>query len=75
LAIGLAYVIWNSSVKTVGSARTAIYKNLQPVIAMIVGWLWLGEGLGGLQIAGAVVILGGVFMTRMGAIPITRNAT
>ena len=71
LAIGLAYVVWNTSVKTVGSARTAIYCNLQPVIAMLIGWLWLGEGLGWMQIAGATVILGGVFLTRMGT---TRTA-
>jgi drug/metabolite transporter (DMT)-like permease len=66
LAIGLAYVIWNTGVKTVGSARTAVYKNLQPVIAMLIGWLWLGESLGWLQIAGAAVILIGVFLTRTG---------
>lgn len=66
LAIGLAYVIWNTGVKIVGSARTAIYSNLQPVIAMLVGWLWLGESLGWLQIAGAAITLGGVYLTRTG---------
>ena len=64
LAVGLAYVIWNMSVKAVGSTRTAIYGNLQPVTAMLIGWLWLGENIGWLQIVGTAVILIGVFLTQ-----------
>jgi drug/metabolite transporter (DMT)-like permease len=50
----------------VGSARTAIYVNLQPVLAVLIGWLWLGEGLGWTQVVGAAVIVAGVLLTRMG---------
>jgi drug/metabolite transporter (DMT)-like permease len=75
LALGLAYVAWNAGVKIVGSARTAIYSNLTPVIAMIIGWLWLGEHLGWLKIVGGAVIVGGVFLARMGATRTTRNAS
>lgn len=69
LALGLAYVVWNAGVKMAGSTRTAIYSNLTPVVAMIIGWLWLGENPGWLQIAGAAVIVGGIFLTRMGTTP------
>jgi len=75
LALGVAYVAWNAGVKVVGSARTAIYSNLTPVIAMIVGWLWLGEHLGWLKIAGAAIIVAGVFLTRQGVAPATRSTT
>jgi len=75
LALGLAYVAWNAGVKIVGSARTAIYSNLTPVIAMIIGWLWLGEHLGWLKIVGGAIIVGGVFLARMGATRTTRNAS
>jgi len=75
LALGLAYVSWNAGVKIVGSARTAVYSNLTPVIAMIIGWLWLGEQLGWLKIIGAAVIVGGVFLARMGATQTTRDAS
>jgi drug/metabolite transporter (DMT)-like permease len=74
LALGVAYVAWNAGVKVVGSARTAIYSNLTPVIAMIIGWLWLGERLGWLKIAGAAVIVGGVFLTRLDVTPAARNS-
>lgn len=74
LALGLVYVIWNTGVKRVGSARTAIYSNLTPVVGMIIGWLWLGEQLGWLQIVGAVVIVGGVFLTRLESAPTAGTA-
>jgi drug/metabolite transporter (DMT)-like permease len=68
LALGLAYVIWNTGVKMVGGTRTAIYSNLQPVVAMLIGWLWIGETIGGVQFAGAAVIVAGVFLTRTGTL-------
>ena len=39
------------------------------------GWLWLGEHLGWLKIVGGAVIVGGVFLARMGATRTTRNAS
>ncbi len=73
LALGLAYVAWARGVKTVGSARTAVYSNLTPVIAMIIGWVWLDEHLGWLKILGAIVIVSGVFLTRLGSTPTASN--
>jgi drug/metabolite transporter (DMT)-like permease len=74
LALGVAYVIWNTGVKMVGSTRTAIYSNLQPVAAMIIGWLWLGEVLGWAQIAGALIIVGGVMLARLGSKPVATDS-
>ena len=68
LALGFAYVIWNTGVKIVGGTRTAIYSNLQPVAAMLISWMWIGETIGGVQIAGAAVILVGVYLTRTGTL-------
>ncbi len=75
LAVSLSYVVWNAGIKIVGSARTAIYGNLQPVAAMSIGWLWLGEGLGWWQVIGAAVIVSGVFLTRLGTSQTARNVT
>lgn len=74
LALGVAYVIWNTGVKEVGSTRTAIYSNLQPVAAMIIGWLWLEETLGWAQIAGALIIVGGVMLARLGSKPVATKS-
>ncbi|WP_300303062.1 DMT family transporter [Ferrovibrio sp.] len=37
---------------------------IQPVAAAFFGWLWLGEGLQPLQMAGGVVVLGGILLAR-----------
>lgn len=63
-AIALGYVVWYRSVQRVGSARTAVYSNLIPVVALASAWILLGERLSLLQIAGAVVVLTGVWIAR-----------
>jgi len=67
LALSLSYVVWNVGVKAVGSTRTAIYSNLQPVMGLLIGWLWLDERVGWPQVVGAAVIIVGVFLTRWGS--------
>ncbi len=67
LALAFAYMIWYTSVQRIGSARTAVYSNLTPIVAMIVAAIWLREPIGVAQIVGAVTILGGVFITRLGS--------
>ncbi|HCX78057.1 MAG TPA: EamA family transporter, partial [Firmicutes bacterium] len=47
-----------------GSARTAIYNNLTPVTAMITSSLFLKEEIGVLQLAGAALIITGLYITR-----------
>lgn len=65
-ALGLAYLIWYSSVQRVGSTRTAAWSNLTPVMAMSIAALWIGEGLTLRQVAGAAVIFAGLVTTRRG---------
>lgn len=66
LALNLAYVIWYAGVQRLGAARTSIYSNGVPVVAMIVAWLWLGEALTWTKILGAAAVLSGVVLTRIG---------
>jgi drug/metabolite transporter (DMT)-like permease len=65
LAIGLAYVLWNRGIKTIGSSRTAAYQNLTPVVALLVGWIWLGEVPTPMQLLGAGVVLAGISLARL----------
>jgi len=65
-AIGLAYVLWNRGIKTIGSSRTAAYQNLTPVVALVVAWIWLREVPTSLQITGAGIVLAGVYLVRLG---------
>jgi drug/metabolite transporter (DMT)-like permease len=66
LSLVVAYLLWNRSVKAIGGARTAIYMCLTPVVAVFGAWLLLGERPRPLQGVGAVFIIAGVLLTRMG---------
>lgn len=66
LAIGLAYVLWNRSVRRVGNASTAIYGNLVPVVALGAAWIWLGEIPTRLQLVGTALILSFLLLARVG---------
>jgi drug/metabolite transporter (DMT)-like permease len=65
-ALCVAYTIWYAAVRTIGSARTAVYSNLVPLVAMATAVLFLGEPLGLRKVAGAAAVLAGVALTRVG---------
>lgn len=61
---GLGFVWWAIGVRAVGPSRTAVYNNGVPLVALAVGALALGESVGLIQGAGAVLTLGGVTLVR-----------
>jgi drug/metabolite transporter (DMT)-like permease len=65
LALAFAYMIWYTAVQRMGSARTSVYSNLTPVVAMLVAAVWLGEAISGAQIFGAALILSGIAINRL----------
>ncbi len=65
-AICVAYTIWYAAVRAIGSARTSVYSNLLPIVAMITAYLRLHEPIGPARITGAAAVLAGVALTRMG---------
>lgn len=69
LSIAVAYVLWYRGVQLLGNSRTAVYSNLVPVMALVTAWLWLGETPTVGQLAGACVILGGLWLSRTAQAP------
>jgi drug/metabolite transporter (DMT)-like permease len=66
-AMVIAYMFWFYGVRVVGPVRTALYGNLQPLIALLVAWLSLGERPTSWQVIGAATIVSGVLLTRVPA--------
>jgi len=64
-AMCVAYTIWYTAVREIGSARTSVYSNLIPIIAMMTAVLFLHERIGPRQLAGAALVLAGVALTRL----------
>jgi drug/metabolite transporter (DMT)-like permease len=64
LSMGLAYLFWYRGLKVLGATRTAVYSNVQPVIALIVAWIFLHESPTIWQGVGTGTIVTGLFLTR-----------
>lgn len=69
LALNVAYLIWYTGVQRIGAARTSMYSNVVPVVAMSVAALWLGEPVTREKLIGVAAVLCGVFLTRLGRKP------
>ena len=65
-AICVSYTIWYAAVREIGSARTSVYSNLLPIVAMVTAYVWLHEPIGASKIVGAAAVLAGVALTRWG---------
>jgi drug/metabolite transporter (DMT)-like permease len=51
-----------------GSTRTGVYSNAIPIVALLIAWLTLGEVPTWLQGMGAVGIVAGAVLARLGRI-------
>ena len=65
-ALCVAYTIWYVAVRSIGSARTSVYSNIVPIVAMLTAVVFLGERLTGARLLGAACVLIGVALTRVG---------
>ncbi len=63
-AVVMGYYVWNRGLQLLGPARTAIYNNLSPVVAMITGWAVLSERITSTQGIGAALIFAGLLLAR-----------
>lgn len=64
----IAYLWWNEGVKKVGAGRAAIFMNLVPVFAALIG-VALGQSLSHAQLAGAALVIGGVWLSSIPPAP------
>ncbi len=64
LSIGVAYLIWNYGLQTVGAVHTATYQNLVPVMGLIFGVMLLNEQLTFLQYFGSALVIAGIVLAR-----------
>jgi len=52
------------ALRHVPATRVAMLAMLEPVVATIVAYAWLGEALGGIQIVGGAVVLAGILLAQ-----------
>jgi drug/metabolite transporter (DMT)-like permease len=59
----VAFILYYQGIRSIGPSRTAIFINLVPVWAVVLGTLFLGERITLPLVIGAVAVIGGVFLT------------
>jgi drug/metabolite transporter (DMT)-like permease len=64
IAFLLANVMWNLSVKRIGSTQVAVYGNLPPVVVLILSALIFQDLLNIVQMLGSLIILTGVILAQ-----------
>ncbi len=64
LAMTVAYLFWYRGLRVLGPTRTAMYSNLQPLIAALVAYFALGEVPTIAQGIGGVLVVSGLLLTR-----------
>lgn len=63
VASGLAYVLYNASLRHLDASEVGVYTNLIPVVGVLTGILFLGEPLSLRAILGGLVVMLGVWIT------------
>jgi drug/metabolite transporter (DMT)-like permease len=74
-ALCIAYTIWYLAVRQIGSARTSVYSNLVPIVALAAAVVLVGEPVDLWKLLGAGAVLSGVALTRAGGARSTTDET
>jgi drug/metabolite transporter (DMT)-like permease len=61
----IGYFLWTFALTRLSPTQVAVYVNLNPMIATLLGVTLLGENLTGVFIAGLVAVLGGVLLVNL----------
>lgn len=70
LSSALSYILYNNALKTLSAAQVGNFLNLDPVIGAIIAFLFLKDGFRSWQVAGAILVLAGIFLSSW-----TRNGS
>lgn len=63
-ALVVAYLLFYRGVRVLGPTRTAMYSNLQPLIALLVAWVVLREQPTLWQAIGGTIVMAGLLLSR-----------
>lgn len=63
LVHGIATLIWNNNIRHVDASKASILSNLEPFVAMIMGFILLYKPIAGVELLGSMFIVGGVLLS------------
>jgi drug/metabolite transporter (DMT)-like permease len=65
VATVLPFGLYLASLRYLEPSRSSLTSMLEPVVATVVAWLWLGERMVTLQLLGGVAVLGGLVLLQL----------
>jgi drug/metabolite transporter (DMT)-like permease len=65
--LSTVFPVWavSEAIRRVGASRVALVSAVGPVATIFLGWLFLGEAITAIQLAGAALVLAGVLMLSL----------
>jgi drug/metabolite transporter (DMT)-like permease len=63
VASGVAYLLYNASLRHLDASAVGVYTNLIPIVGVLTGVIVLGEPLSARAIVGGLVVMLGVWIT------------
>ncbi|MFC4559593.1 DMT family transporter [Virgibacillus kekensis] len=60
----IALILYNRAIDLLSASKASVFLSFLPVVTMIGAALWLGEKINSVQIIGALIVIGGVFLTN-----------
>ncbi|HVC15964.1 MAG TPA: DMT family transporter [Rhodanobacter sp.] len=61
----VGYMAWNAALQRASASQVSSFIYFSPPIAVLIGWLWLGEHPGLLTLAGGMITVAGVALANM----------
>lgn len=60
----VTFSLLTGALRHISATRASIVATLEPVIATVIAWIWLGETFGATQLIGGAVVLAGIFLAQ-----------
>lgn len=60
----VTFTLLTGALRHIPATRASIVATLEPVLATVVAWVWLGESFGTAQLIGGAVVLGGIVLAQ-----------
>jgi drug/metabolite transporter (DMT)-like permease len=60
----ITFSLLTGSLRHISATRASIVATLEPVVATVVAWAWLGETFGATQVVGGLVVIAGILVAQ-----------
>jgi drug/metabolite transporter (DMT)-like permease len=60
----ITFSLLTGSLRHISATRASIVATLEPLVATVVAWAWLGESFGPTQLVGGAVVIAGILVAQ-----------